>query len=138
MAVKVKREQTNIPSYIPGKPNDMPFFLEKKPYQGATGRIYPVPFVDKINNNIQDKDYDLIKLENDYIEVELLPELGGKIHGATAKADGYEFIYKNIVIYSGRYSIRLSFSDKKRDKTIVREIRSDWFANALSNAACCL
>ena len=46
--------------------------------------------------------------------------------------------YKNIVIYSGRYSIRLSFSDKKRDKTIAREIRSDWFANALSNAACCL
>ena len=98
MAVKVERKQTNIPSYIPGKPNDMPFFLEKKPYQGATGRIYPVPFVDKINNNIQDKDYDLIKLENDYIEVELLPELGGKIHGASAKKDGYEFIYKNIVI----------------------------------------
>ena len=98
MAVTVERKQTSIPSYIPGAPNDMPFFLEKKPYQGATGRIYPVPFIDDINNNVQDKDYDLIKLENDYIEVELLPEIGGKIHGATQKSNGYEFIYKNIVI----------------------------------------
>ena len=98
MAVKVTRKQTVIPSYVPGKPNDMPFFLEKKPYQGATGRIYPVPFIDDINNTVQDKSYDLIKLENDYIDVELLPELGGKIHGATAKSNGYEFIYKNIVI----------------------------------------
>ena len=67
MAVTVERKQTSIPSYIPGAPNDMPFFLEKKPYQGATGRIYPVPFIDDINNNVQDKDYDLIKLENDYM-----------------------------------------------------------------------
>lgn len=98
MAVKVERKQTNIPSYIPGAPNDMPMFMEKKPYQGATGRIYPVPFIDNINNTRQDKEYDLIKLENDYIEVELLPELGGKIHGASSKLDGYEFIYKNVVI----------------------------------------
>lgn len=98
MKVSVERKQTVIPSYVPGKPNDLPFFLEKKPYQGATGRIYPVPFIDDINNTIQDKSYDLIKLENDYIEVELLPEIGGKIHGASLKANGYEFIYKNIVI----------------------------------------
>ena len=98
MEVKVERKQTVIPSYVPGKPNDLPLFLEKKPYQGATGRIYPVPFIDDISNTVQNKEYDLIKLENDYIEVELLPELGGRIHGATAKANGYEFIYKNIVI----------------------------------------
>ena len=98
MKVKVERKPTVIPSYVPGKPNDLPFFLEKKPYQGATGRIYPVPFIDSISNTRQEKTYDLIKLENDYIEVELLPELGGKIHGATQKSNNYEFIYKNIVI----------------------------------------
>ena len=98
MKVKVERKPTVIPSYVPGKPNDLPFFLEKKPYQGATGRIYPVPFIDSISNERREKSYDLIKLENDYIEVELLPELGGKIHGATQKSNGYEFIYKNIVI----------------------------------------
>ncbi len=98
MKVSIERKPTVIPSYVPGKPNDLPFFLEKKPYQGATGRIYPVPFIDDISNTVQEKAYDLIKLENDYIKVELLPEIGGKIHGATAKDNGYEFIYKNVVI----------------------------------------
>ena len=98
MKVQVERKPTVIPSYIPGEPNDLPFFLEKKPYQGATGRIYPVPFIDSISNTRQNKAYDLIKLENEYIEVELLPEIGGKIHGATQKSNNYEFIYKNIVI----------------------------------------
>ena len=69
MKVKVERKPTVIPSYVPGKPNDLPFFLEKKPYQGATGRIYPVPFIDSISNTRQEKTYDLIKLENDYYKM---------------------------------------------------------------------
>ena len=109
MKVSIERKPTVIPSYIPGKPNDLPFFLEKKPYQGATGRIYPVPFIDDISNTVQEKTYDLIKLENDYIEVELLPEIGGKIHGATAKNNGYEFIYKNVVIKPAMVGIAVGF-----------------------------
>lgn len=98
MPVEMKREQRILPTYVPEEPNQMPFFLEKKAYQGATGRVYPIPYVDRLSNQAVDKPYDMITLSNEYIEVELLPELGGKIHGAVQKSNGYEFIYKNICI----------------------------------------
>lgn len=96
--VEMKREKREIPSYVPAQPNTLPFFLEKKAYQGATGRVYPLPYTDRLSNTRVQKAYDMITLSNEYIEVELLPELGGKIHGAVHKSSGYEFIYKNICI----------------------------------------
>ena len=82
MAVEMKREQRMLPTYEPAAPNELPFFLEKKAYQGATGRVYPIPYTDRLSNEPVEKPYDMITLSNEYIEVELLPELGGKIHGA--------------------------------------------------------
>lgn len=96
--VQMKREKRMIPSYPPAAPHTLPFFLEKKAYQGATGRVYPIPYTDRLSNTAVDKEYDMVTLSNEYIEVELLPELGGKIHGATQKSNGYEFIYKNTCI----------------------------------------
>ncbi len=98
MPVQMTRKPLIIPTYVPGTPNELPFFLEKKAYQGATGRVYPLPYTDKLSNQAVDKAYDAVTLENEYIEVVLLPELGGKIHGAKAKHNGYEFIYQNTVI----------------------------------------
>ncbi len=98
MPVKMTRFTMNIPTYIPGAPNDLPFFLEKKPYQGATGRVYPLPYTDKLSNQAVDTPYNAVKLENEHIEVILLPQLGGKIHGAKSKHNNYEFIYQNTVI----------------------------------------
>lgn len=96
--VEMKREKREIPSYIPAPPETLPFFLEKKAYQGASGRVYPLPYTDRLSNTRVQKAYDMVTLSNEYIEVELLPELGGKIHGAVHKASGYEFIYRNICI----------------------------------------
>ena len=96
--VEMKREKRVLPTYVPAAPNELPFFLEKKAYQGATGRVYPIPYTDRLSNTPVDKAYDMVTLQNEYIEVELLPELGGKIHGATQKSNGYEFVYKNICI----------------------------------------
>ena len=98
MSVEMKREQKIIPSYPPAEPNALPFFLEKKAYQGATGKVYPLPYTDRLSNESVDVAYDMITLSNEYIEVELLPELGGKIHGAIQKSNGYEFIYRNVCI----------------------------------------
>ena len=80
MSVEMKREQKVIPTYPPAEPNALPFFLEKKAYQGATGKVYPLPYTDQLSNESVDVAYDMITLSNEYIEVELLPELGGKIH----------------------------------------------------------
>ena len=96
--VEMRREKKVIPTYVPAEPNELPFFLEKKAYQGATGRVYPLPYTDRLSNEAVDRAYDMVTLENEYIEVELLPELGGKIHGAMQKSNGYEFIYRNVCI----------------------------------------
>lgn len=45
-----------------------------------------------------DKEYTLIKLENEYLELQILPEIGGKIYAAKDKTNGYDFFYKNHVI----------------------------------------
>ena len=98
MSVTLTRKPMTIPTYEPKEPNTLPFFLENKPYQGATGRLYPLAFTDRLTNTPVDRDYDSVTLENEYIKTILLPELGGKIHGAVDKATGYEFIYQNTVI----------------------------------------
>ena len=98
MSVKMTRKRLPLTTYPAGAPNDLPFFLEKKAYQGATGRVYPLPCTDRLSNDPVTQEYDAVTLENEYIDVTLLPELGGKIHGAKAKKSGYEFIYQNKVI----------------------------------------
>lgn len=98
MSVEMKRISLHIPTYEPAAPLDLPMFFEKKAYQGATGRIYPVPFADRLSNKPVDKAWDAVVLKNEHIEVTLLPQLGGKIHGAKDLHNGYEFIYQNTVI----------------------------------------
>ena len=96
MSVVMKRERRVLPTYVPGEPNELPFFIEKKAYQGATGRVYPLPYTDRLGDRAEDVEYDMITLSNEYIEAQLLPALGGKIHGAVHRSSGYEFIYRNV------------------------------------------
>lgn len=57
-----------------------------------------MPYTDRLSNEPVNKDYDSYTLENEHVKVVLLPELGGKIHGAVDKHNNYEFIYQNTVI----------------------------------------
>ncbi len=45
-----------------------------------------------------EQDWKVVTLENDYIKVFVLPEIGGKIWGAIEKSTGREFIYYNSVV----------------------------------------
>ena len=46
----------------------------------------------------QDQQYKAVCLENDYIKISVLPELGGRIFTAVDKGDGYNFFYRQHVI----------------------------------------
>ncbi|MDD6683865.1 MAG: DUF5107 domain-containing protein [Clostridiales bacterium] len=98
MAVEMKRFPMMIPTYEPAAPLDLPMFFEKKAYQGAEGRVYPIPYADRLSNQPVEKYWDAVVLRNEHIEVTLLPQIGGKIHGAKDLHNGYEFIYQNVVI----------------------------------------
>ena len=76
MDVKVWEEQVIIPTYKIGKPDKNPMFLEKRVYQGSSGVIYPHPIIDKVFDEKEDKPYKALYLENAYLKVMILPELG--------------------------------------------------------------
>ncbi len=98
MSVNVKREKQNIPTYVPAQAIKLPMFFEHKPYQGASGRLYPLPFSDSISDDKKDVAYDIITLENEYIKTQVAPELGGKILRGLDKVGNYDFIYYNEVV----------------------------------------
>ena len=96
--VKAWREIVTIPTYEIGKPEKAPMFLEKRVYQGSSGVVYPYPVIESISDEKVDKDYKAVYLENEYIKVMILPELGGRIQMAYDKIKQRHFVYYNHVI----------------------------------------
>lgn len=47
-AVKIW-EEVSIPTYEVGAPDKNPMFLEKRVYQGSSGKIYPYPATNEIS-----------------------------------------------------------------------------------------
>jgi tetratricopeptide (TPR) repeat protein len=96
--VRVWEEDRSIPTYGVGAPDRNPMFLEKRVYQGSSGKVYPHPVIDKIEDEKKPQTYRLVILENEYVRIEILPELGGRIYRALDKTNGYDFVYHNQVI----------------------------------------
>ena len=96
--VRAWEETVTFPTYTPPAPDLNPMFLEKRVNQGTSGRVYPNPFLDKLSSESAPKDYTAIYLENEFIRLMLLPEIGGRIHEALDKTSGYHFIYRQHVI----------------------------------------
>lgn len=91
-------EKVIIPTYGVGKPEKNPIFLQKRVYQGSSGAVYPHPVIEKIYDEKKDKEYTAVFLENEYLRIMILPELGGRIQRAFDKVRNRDFIYYNQVI----------------------------------------
>lgn len=96
--VKAWTEDVVIPTYGIGKPEKNPIFLEKRVYQGSSGAIYPHPVIEKIFDEKEDKTYHAVYLENEFLKIMILPELGGRVQMAYDKIRERHFIYYNQVI----------------------------------------
>lgn len=96
--VDIWMEDIIIPTYLVGEPEKNPMFLEKRVYQGSSGVVYPHPVIEKIYDKKIDKKYNGVFLENEYIKMMVLPELGGRIQMAYDKVKQRHFIYYNQVI----------------------------------------
>ena len=95
---RVWAEKVTIPTYEIGAAEKNPMFLDKRVYQGSSGRVYPYPTVESISDTKRDKEYTAVFLENEYLKVMVLPELGGRIQRALDKTNNYDFVYYNHVI----------------------------------------
>ena len=96
--VRAWSESINIPTYKIGAPDKNPMFLEKRVYQGSSGVVYPHPVIDRVFDEKEDKAYTALYLENRYLKIMILPELGGRVQMALDKTSGYHFVYYNRVI----------------------------------------
>lgn len=96
--VKAWVEIVLIPTYAAGKPEKNPIFLEKRVYQGSRGAIYPHPVTESISEDKELRSYKAVFLENEFLQIMILPELGGRIQRAYDKIRQRDFIYYNQVI----------------------------------------
>ena len=87
-----------IDTYMPEPPDTLPAFLDNRVYQGSSGRVYPLPFHERISQDKAPHQWQAVHLENQWIRLVILPELGGRIHVAYDKIGDYDFFYRNNVI----------------------------------------
>jgi hypothetical protein len=97
-SVTTRVERMVIPTYAILDPEPNPLFFETRNVQGSKGNIYPHPYIDQISNQKVERAYQAVVLENEYIYLMLLPELGGRIFIAQDKTNGYDFFYRHQVI----------------------------------------
>lgn len=91
-------ERVSIPTYDVGAPNKNPMFLERRVYQGSSGAVYPIPVIDRVEKSAKPREWNAVFLENEYLRIMLLPELGGRVQMALDKTNDYHFVYYNRVI----------------------------------------
>lgn len=96
--VKVWEEKIVIPTYAIGAPEPNPIFNLGRNSQGAQGIVYPYPLYDSLTHKKADKAYKIVYLENQYIKIGVLPELGGRLFEGVDKTNNYNFVYRQHVI----------------------------------------
>ena len=96
---KIMEYDKSLLTYDFSDPNPIPI-LPKNP------KIYPYFTFDGYDLNSEQKKFKIIELENDYVQVFVMPEVGGKVWGAIEKSTGNEFIYRNEVVKYRNISMR--------------------------------
>ncbi|PWA11628.1 DUF5107 domain-containing protein [Flavobacterium laiguense] len=73
-------------------------FSDPDPIPKPDSKIYPYYRFDGFTDKPIQKEWKVVELENDYIKLTILPEVGGKVWSAIEKSTGKDFIYNNHVI----------------------------------------
>lgn len=98
-AVKMSVEEWVIPTYDFVTPEEMPMFSETSNHQGTTGDPYPARVTSYVDGEHRsDKKWTVVTMENKYIRLAVIPDLGGRIFEAYDKTTGYDFLYRQHVI----------------------------------------
>ena len=73
-------------------------FSDPNPIPDPSSKIYPYYRFDGFTNQPVQKEWKVVELENDYLKLLILPEVGGKIWAAIEKSSNRSFIYYNHVV----------------------------------------
>lgn len=96
--VKAWTQPVEMLTYQPANPDPNPLFLEKRVYQGSSGKVYPLPVIDYVETQPEMHSWQAVHLENEFLRLMVMPEIGGRIHVGLDKRTGYDFFYRQNVI----------------------------------------
>jgi tetratricopeptide (TPR) repeat protein len=111
--VKVWDGTITIPTY--GWEDDVnpKFWAMEAGAKGATtvkaSITYPYNMQDHLSRKLEDVTYKAIFLENEYLKITCLPELGGRLHSVYDKTTGQEAFHRNDVIKPSMIAMRGGF-----------------------------
>ena len=88
---RISEEVRVLETYPFSDPNPVPVLATDR-------RLYPYHTFEGYVATPEPREWRVVRMENDLIEVFVLPEVGGKVWGAVVKATGHEFIYRNEVM----------------------------------------
>ena len=95
-------ESLPIPTYLQTEKEAMPLFAEHRVHQRSTGRPYPNKADLEVRRDRREEVvYQTVHMENEYLDIWLLPQIGGRIFAAKDKTTGYDFFYRQHVIKPG-------------------------------------
>lgn len=97
-SVQIAEKPMVIPTYKMGPADKYPMFYMNESYQGAQKRVYPYALQDHLIHEREDRTYTSLWLENDYLQLCVLPEIGGRLFSARDKTNQYDFFYRQHVI----------------------------------------
>ena len=96
--LRLWRENLVIPTYPVAEPEALPVFFERRVYQGSIGKVYPLPAIERVGDAPEPRAWSAVIIENAWLQVVLLPELGGRIQRVFDKTIGYDVFYRQDVI----------------------------------------
>ena len=109
--VRAWRDTIIMPTYAlgPEDPNP-PLLVRRRGLIHPGSRIvYPYALQEDLSNQKVEKPWKIFYLENQYLRLGVLPELGGRLLFAYDKASGHEALYRNHVVKYARIGIRGAF-----------------------------
>ncbi|MFW6140520.1 MAG: glycoside hydrolase domain-containing protein [Acidobacteriota bacterium] len=101
----IKESEEEIKTYPFSDPDPVPILIRSSLW-GKGARLYPYSFFDEFTTEPEQRTWKKVRMENPYIYVDVLPEVGGKVWGAVDKQTGLEFIYKNHVLKFREVALR--------------------------------
>ena len=108
--VEIKIFKKNIPTYDMGPDDPNAYFkdfkIEGLNYFREKRSTYPYSFQNDYKPTKQDVEYEIVRLENEHIYVDIIPQLRGRIQGAVDKRNGWDFLYYNNVIKPAEIAVR--------------------------------
>jgi tetratricopeptide (TPR) repeat protein len=103
--VQVREGTITLPTYNIKGENRNPVFRS----QYGVAHIYPYTLLDDIDSKVKDKTYHTLVLENKYLLVTIIPDLGGRVYSVFDKVSQREVFYKNSIVRFAPLAIRGAF-----------------------------